>query len=240
MATLDPNNMSQILTLIGITLAADLTMSDFVDFGQMTSHIYRARFYRICQELVRTGKMQASTIAHIIYFATLIKSKKRIEDSLTNMSGKYGNSQWFKETIMFFKTQTVQYVSEAEKSGKFPVVNITTCQPNLCCHFLKLHLLNDGIARTDEELWKKFSENLFVVQMRITPQVQQELYNWEVNFWNNKVTSSKNPDAARYKAGFNQAFWETKAADNYKWIVNGNETDDTLDKAAIITWLKTA
>lgn len=240
MAALDPENMTGIMTVIGQTLATDLSHADFLDFGMMTSHIYRSKLIAIVNRLVEANQMQASSLAYIIYFAVLVKNKKRILEGLAKQSKKYGANQWFKDTVMFYTTEVVHYVSEAEKNGKFPVVNLPSCMPNIACHFLKLHLKGNGVALSDADLYKKFSENLFFVQMNVTAGIVAKQMQWESNFWNTKVVTSKNPDKARYlqNKGFNQSYFETKAADQYKWIVNGKEVDGVYDENMIIAWLK--
>lgn len=241
MTTLDSSNINSVMSLIGVSLASDLSHGDFVDFGMMTSHIYRSKFFAIINKMISDKKMDASSVAYIIYFATLVKNKKRILEGLAKMSSKYGANKWYKDTVTFYTTQTVQFVSESEKKGLFPVVNLPSCVPNIACHFLKLHLMGNGQTYSDAELYKKFSQNLFFVQMNITSDLVDEQMAWEAKFWNETVTTSKNPDRDRYQAnkGFNKNFFDTKAADKYKWIVNGSEVDQVYDQGMIITWLRT-
>jgi len=208
----------------------------------MTSHIYRSKFFTIINKMISDKKMEPKSVAYIIYFATLVKNKTRILAGLAKQSSKYGTNQWFKDTVTFYTTMTVQFVSEAEKSGKFPVVNLPSCVPNIACHFLKLHLQGNGQSLSDADLYKKFSENLFFVQMNVTQEIVDEQMAWEAKFWNETVTTSKNPDKDRYqtKKGFQKAFFDTKAADKYKWLVAGKEVDQVYDKGMIIEWLKAA
>jgi len=240
MTTLDPQNINSVMTLIGTSLSSDLSHADFVDFGMMTSHIYRSKFFTIINKMVADKKMEMSSVAYIIYFATLVKNKKRILEGLAKVSSRYGANKWYKDTVMFYTTMTVHFVSEAEKTGKFPIVNLPSCVPHIACHFLKLHLQGNGKALSDGDLYKKFSENLFFVQMNITKDLVDEQMAWESRFWNETVTTSKNPDRERYQQnkGFNKNFFETKSADSYKWIVNGKEVDEVYDKGMIIEWLK--
>jgi hypothetical protein len=239
MTSFNPDNFKELLTQIGATLPSDLRAEDFKDFGKMTSHIYRSKFYAVIKGMVDASEIQATSTSAIIYFATLIKNKKRIIDALVRLNGKYGTAIWFKDALKFYQTATVQYVSEAEKTGLFPVVNIPSCQPNLAAHFYKLQLQNDGVARSDVDLFKKFFENLWFCQMRITGALLTEHMVWETDFWNNKVKKSKNPESGRYEKGFNGTYYGTKAEDDYKWIVNGNESEETFDQQRIVTWLKT-
>ena len=236
---LNVEDWKAVLVAIGSTLPSDLICADFKDFGKMTSHIYRAKFYAIIQDMVDSGQIQYSSVSIIIYLATLIKNKKRILDGLANLSKKYSSTVWFPDAVLFYQTATVQYVSEAEKTGLFPVVNIPSCQPNLAAHFYKLHLLTDGVARSDTDLMKKFMENLWFCQLNVTPQLITTHKAWEVNFWNTTVKKSKNPDSGRYEKGFNDAYYTTKAEDVYPFIVNGAASASTFDEAAILAWLKT-
>jgi hypothetical protein len=240
MTSIDSANINSIMATIGASLAADLSHMDFVDFGMMTSHIYRAKFFGIINKLVANKKIEMKSVAYIIYMATLVKNKRRILEGLTKIQSKYGSNQWYKDTVMFYTVETVQFVSEAEKTGKFPVVNLPSCMPNIACHFLKLNLKGNGAAMSDADLYKKFSQNLFFVQMNIEPDLVAEQMQWESNFWNSTVTTSNNPDRDRYQAnkGFNSNFFNTKAADNYKWLVNGVEVDQVYSKDMIIAWLK--
>lgn len=238
MTTLNTDSFSAILTLIGAILPADLNPVDFVDFGKMTSHIYRAKFYKVVQEMVDSGEIQYSSVSVVIYFATLIKNKKRIVDAMANLSPKYGTTTWFQDTLKFYQTACVQYVSEAERTGLFPVVNIPSCQPNLAAHFFKMHLMRDGKARSDVDLFKIFMENLWFCQLRVTEALKNKHQDWENKFWTQTVKKSKNPDSGRYEKGFNQTYYETKRADDYGFIVNGQESIEIYDEPAIISWLK--
>jgi len=236
---LNTMDFQAILSLIGTGLPSDLDPSDFKDFGKMTSHIYRAKFYEVAKTMVEAGQIQWSSLSVIIYFATLIKNKKRILSALANLNSKYGTTTWHPDAVLFYNTATVQYVSEAERTGLFPVVNLPSCQPNLAAHFYKIHLLKDKVARSDADLFKKFSENLWFCQLRITPELTQIHKMWETNFWNVTVKKSKNTVSDRYERGFNDSYYQTKAEDDYKFIVAGKEVDTTYDEAAILAWLKT-
>lgn len=238
MTSLNPDDFKMILSAIGLELPSGLNAVDFKDFGKMTSHIYRSRFYSVIQSLVDAGEIQFSSVSVIIYLATLIKNKKRILDGLTNLAPKYSSATWFPDCVKFYQTSTVQYVSEAERTGLFPVVNIPSCQPNLAAHYYKLHLRADGVSRTDVDLFKKFSENLWFCQLRVTPELIAAHKNWEVNFWNTTVKKSKNPDSGRYERGFNETYYLTKAEDDYPFITGGVESASTFDETAVVRWLK--
>jgi len=235
---LNTMDFQAILTLIGKDLPSDLNPADFRDFGKMTSHIYRAKFYEICKDLVDSGQIQYASVSVIIYFATLIKNKRRILNALADLNSKYGTTTWHPDAVLFYNTATVQYVSEAERTGHFPAVNLPSYQPNLAAHFYKLHLQKDKVARTDADLFKKFSENLWFCQLRITPELLAKHKLWETNFWNVTVKKSKNTVSDRYERGFNETYYQTKADDDYQFIVGGKEVPTTFDEAAVITWLK--
>ena len=240
MTTFNIEDIGSILAQIGTSLPSDLNPSAFVDFGKMTSTIYRQKFFDLIKMCMDKNKVTLTSVGTIIYFATLIKNKKRILDGLTAMSATYGTTTWFKEAVWFYQNMCVQYVSEAEKTGKFPVVNIPGCMPNLAAHYFKIQLKEDGKARTDAAMFKAFSENLWFCQLRITTDLLNNHKLWETNFWNNTVKKSKNPDAQRYinERGFQEAYYTTKSEDDYRFIVNGKESDTTMDEAAIIAWLK--
>jgi hypothetical protein len=235
---LNTMDFQAILNMIGKDLPSDLDPSDFRDFGKMTSHIYRAKFYEICKGMVDAGQIQNASISVIIYFATLIKNKRRILNALADLNSKYGGTTWHPDAVLFYNTATVQYVSEAERTGLFPVVNLPSCQPNIAAHFYKLHLKKDKVARSDADLFKKFSENLWFCQLRITPELMAKHKIWETNFWNVTVKKSKNTVSDRYERGFNETYYQTKADDDYKFIMGGKEVDTVFDEAAIMSWLK--
>jgi len=227
-----------ILNLIGAVLPSDLNPEDFKDFGKMNSHIYRAKFYAVCQELVDKGSIRWNSVNSIIYLATLIKNRQRILNGLTQLYDKYNNTTWLPDCVYFYTNATCQYVSEAERTGLFPVVNLPSCQPNLAAHFYKLHLKGDKVPRSDVDLLKKFTENLWFCQLRITPEMKAKHKIWETNFWNATVKKSKNTDSSRYERGFNDTYYQTKSEDDYKFIVNGKVVDTTFDENALLAWLK--
>merc|ERR1719223_463552 len=138
----------------------------------MTSHIYRAKFFAITTKMVDDGDISKDSIGAIVYFATIMKNKKRIIDGLAAISLKYSGMKWYQDSVKFYQLATVQYVSEAEKTGKFPVVNIPSCMPNVAAHLYKQHLMKDGVARSDADLFNKFFENLWVGQLRITGELK--------------------------------------------------------------------
>jgi len=236
--SLNTENFTEIMNFIGPGLPSDLKMTDFKDFGKMTSHIYRSKFFATVQKLVDEGKIQKSSVAPIIYFATLIKNKKRILDGLGNLKAKYSSTTWHPDAVLFYQTQTDQYVSEAEKSGRFPVVNIPSCQPNVAAHFMKMQLKNDGVSRTDTDLFNAFYRNLWFCQLRVSPDMLALHLKWEEEFWNVKVKKSKNPDSSRYERGFNRDYWDTKSEDDYMFIVAGKPVEATMGEAEIIAYLK--
>jgi len=236
--TLNTDSIQDIMKFIGNDLPSDLVMSDFKDFGKMTSHIYRSKFYTRMQELVDKGTIQKSSIGPIIYFATLIKNKKRIVDGLGNLKAKYSSAKWFEDALKYYQSETDQYVSEAEKSGRFPVVNIPSCQPDVAAHFFKMQLMKDGVSRSDTDLFRIFFENLWFPQLRVTKDLLDKHNEWEREFWNVKVKKSKNPDSTRFEKGFNQDYWDTKKDDDYQFIKNGKPLAAVMDESAIIEWLK--
>jgi len=236
--SLKAEDINNFLALIGKELPSDINCEDFLDFGQMSTHVYRAKLFKKWEEMVAAGKLKQTSIGAIIYMATLIKNKDRILQGLVNQKAKYQGSSWFKDVVNFYQTETCQYTGEAKGTKLFPVVNITSCVPNIACMFLREHLKKDRVMRSDEDLLKKFMENLFVVQMNVTADVVDKQQVWEMKFWNTIVKKSKNPDKDAYESGFQQKYFDTKKDDKYKWIVNGKEVDDVFGEAEILGWLR--
>lgn len=238
----DPNNFTDILTKIGMELPSDLVVTDFKDFGKMTSHIYRAKFFTIISNLMKTQAFDAKSVAPIVYFATLIKNKKRIIDGLNRLASKYKDAKWFKDTVLFYNGYSVQYVTDMDRSTEmvFPVVNIPTMMPNVAAHFFKQHLKRDGVVRNDAKMLEDFMHNLWFCQLRIESSLMEEHKNWEREFWNNTVKKTKNTDTEGFKAnrGFQEDFYMTKAADDYQFIDAGRLSNATYTKDAVLAWLK--
>lgn len=244
MTALNPDDMGDFMTKIGLKLPSDLRVEHFKDFGKMTSNIYRTQLFAIFNQMKDKEEFSYESIGPIIFFATLIKNKDRILKGLAALQAKYGTSKWFKDSIKFYTTKTEQYVSETDGSAgkKFPVVNITTCMPDVAAHMMKQYLRNVGEAFSDDKMYRLFSENLWFVQLRVSKAEIDIHKEWERNFWNTVVKKTKNKDSSRYMAerGFNENYWQTKADDDYPFIVAGKPSEVVFDKAAILAWLKSA
>jgi len=68
----------------------------------------------------------------------------------------------------------------------------------------------------------KFLANLWAAQIAIDDSLLQQQKAWETNFW--AVVVKKGGEGSKFETGgFNEAYWKTKATDNYPLVdITGN------------------
>jgi len=186
---------------------------DWKSFGKMNSHLYRQQLFRRMEE----KKLSPEAMMMVYTMASIIKSQPRIVQAMMDMPEEERFSSpgvWF-AVRSFFETDCTQYVSQAKKNKKFPVVNIPNTMPGL--DILWWCLCTEDSERTLDNL--KIRPTF--TQMKLKADVQTIAREGYEMFWTKIVKGTKNPDNVEAPA-MRQDYYETQAADQYLFI--------TLDK----------
>lgn len=209
-----------IALLKGLDALKTVQPEDFVNFGQRTSHTYRRDFMK------KTEKLSNDARIGIIFLFTAVKNKNRVLSESKNLSPVI--YPWLKEAVTFISTSMVQYVTELERQpNAFAGVHVP--------HILPTVTTICWITQNSTMTAAHYIENLWACQMKLPKELKMLQYEWEKNFWDNTVTTTRNKDIQSFQKGFQEQFWNTKAADAYPFItydcrevvINDIETLDT-------------
>ena len=185
--------------------------SDIWDtFGKKNSHLLRAKLYKLfdAENLSMDGRM----MIHILFSA--IKNLNRVKEHLDSLPEEITSLKEMAEARNFMDRRLVQYVTQ-ENNQKFAVVHLPTTMPGL--DLLLMAIMNDY----DESfLMDEMVGKMTFTQMDIDEDLQSSNRAAQVEFWNETVTTSKNPnqDIYRQNKGFNQKYYDTASSDKYQFI----------------------
>lgn len=175
-------------------------------FGRMDTHLYRNQLFAKFDELT------VSPMARMLVFTmcAIIKSQPRIVAAMKEIKAadKFTDEDTWFTTRNFIETYCTQYVKEAKKSGKFPVVNLPNTVPGL--DILWFCLLSEDLDRTLDNL----SYRPTFVQIHLRSDAQTKAKQGNEYFWTKIVKGSRNPDASE-KPEFRESYYNTQAGDKY-------------------------
>lgn len=173
-------------------------------FGKMNSHLYRDKLFKA---IVRKA-VKKEGVFMIFFLASVIKSRERILKAMENFTEEEKSKDWFYQVKDFYTTETTQYVSQANKNQKFPVVNIPTCMPGLDCLNYKLFTPKESRSMTDLCRRPTFS------QLNLRPEVQTLAKAGYEYYWTKVIRGTKNPDKPA-EPSMNEEFYQNAAGDKY-------------------------
>jgi hypothetical protein len=203
-----------------------LIPDDFFGFGFRDSNVYREMLFSHFQD----SKLDPTEKFVVFVLCVAIKNKSRIIKSLEANKTKWSKKNWYKKVLDFFKNRTVQYTTESD--SKVPVVNIPNSCPTITA--LAWIVVTPPASRTKDN----FLKNLWAIQFKgLTQQEVDDQKAWEKNFWDNTVKKTRNTNTKGYDAakGFQEDFWNTKAADEY--ILATIKGDEMFDMTQWDDWL---
>jgi len=222
MTSYNSDVMAQIISRFDFNLINGRNPADFRDFCVMDSKKYATKLYRI----VVAQNLTPEEFTTVVVFATAVKNKKRIMNSMKPFRGK----PWFKNVESFFRNNVIQYTGE-EEEDTFPVVHIPSCLPFLASRI--------WLQITTEPTVEKFLQNLWAAQINLDAALMARQKAFETNFWTEVVK----------KGGSNyEEYWDTKASDKYPLLKkdgtafgNANVIAGTqaYSEAAIQKWINT-
>lgn len=183
------------------------------NFGKKDSHLYRAELMEKMSE--RNLSQEAKTMVY--FFAAVIKNKARIIKAMETMPGDVKKEEWFYPVRDFYTISTEQYVTKAEKSGRFPVVNIPSTNPGLDVLF-GLMIMPSG-DRTVENL----SFRTTFSQLNLDTDMQALAKKGYEHYWNNVVKGTKNDDKPEVPM-MREDYYKNPESDKYNLLdVNLNQ-----------------
>jgi hypothetical protein len=181
----------------------------WVVFGKMNSNLYRGE---LMDKMVKKG-LSGESMTMVYFFAGVIKSKSRIVKAMDKMTEDLRGKAWWFPVKDFYTTQTTQYVSQAVKSGLFPVVNIPNTNPGL--DMLVFCLKSEDSERTLDNMSKRPTFS----QINLNPECQTLARQGYEFYWTKMVSGSKNEDAKELeKPGMKEDYYNTSASDKYSLV----------------------
>jgi hypothetical protein len=197
-------------------------------FGKMNSHLYRQQLFNKMEE----KKLSGESMMLVYAMASIIKSQPRIVQAMTDLpeNERFTSSGVWFAVRSFFESDTVQYVTQAKKTKKFPVVNIPNTMPGF-------DILWFCLCTKDED---RILDNLKVrptfTQISLKADVQTIAKEGYEIYWTKIVKGSRNPDnkgGAVEAPGMKEDYYQTSAGDSYKLIsLTKDNTMNELKAAA--------
>lgn len=209
------SDLMDLLSKLDSSFLGEFTDEDFDSFGLKTSHTYRAALF----EAKEKADLSYGEFMVVVMLATAIKSKKRVLAAMT----RFKDRPWYDKVKRFYEERTVQYTSELVEN-RVAVVHIPSCVPNLAA-MCWISMRVDSEIDPDA-----FVNNLWFSQLRVVNALKMKQKNWEASFWGNVV---KKGSAAFEKQGFNESYWNTKAADSYPLITFGKSGEFIMREEAL-------
>lgn len=203
-------------TLSELTVTANLVSylitkrEMWTTFGKMNSHLYRKKL----MDKMKAKRLNSESMLMVWAMASVIKSQPRIIQAMddTPEAERFSSSEVWFAVRDFFQTECTQYVSVANKTKKFPVVNIPTTMPGL--DILMYCLTTENEERTIDTL--KVRPTFSQIFLRADVQtVAKEGY---TTFWNMIVRGTRNEDKVD-KPEMREEFYRNSEADKYQLLM---------------------
>lgn len=175
-------------------------------FGKMNSHLYRKRL----MDKMKAKRLTSESMMMVWAMASVIKSQPRIIQAMddTPEDSRFARPDVWFAVRDFFNTECTQYVSSANKTKKFPVVNIPTTMPGL--DILMFCLTSENSARTMDTLKIRPTFS----QIFLQADVQTTAKEGYTTFWNSIVRGSRNEDK-REAPEMRDDYYRNSEADKY-------------------------
>lgn len=188
----------------------------WVNFGKKDSHTLR----QALEDLMDKEKLSGESRVMLYFFHSVVKDNTRILRAMKTLPEEAKKMGWFDEVSKFIDKRLTKFVTH-ETADKFASVHLPSTNPGLDCMFgallekkpLSISDLSDSVDRV-------MKRNTFA-QIKIN----QELQNFNKSavqiFWNSTVNYKKSKEdrkkrnAVVEEDGFQEAYYDTSAADEY-------------------------
>jgi len=177
-------------------------------FGKMSSHLYREQ---LMKSMVG-AQLKPDECFMVFFFFSVIKNQPRIIKAMKKMSDADKNQAWYQPVFNFINTRICQYVTEASTSGKFPAVNVPTCNPSLDIYIFTI------MAKPEDKTIEKLKLRTTMSQLFLAADAQAKAKEGYTEYWTNIVKGTKNKDNKgenAEKPGMNEDYYNTGASDTY-------------------------
>lgn len=209
MCTISETELATVMASFDLEAFTNLDPEEFIGFGTTDSGVYRRKFL----SLARVLSKPEMTI--VISLCCMVKNRKRILDAMIPFGTTGLNKTWYPNVRNFISNVMVSYSREADHEH-FVCFHVPNAFPFYAATVWK------KMAAADKMNYEGFIANTWVPQIAIDKDVQAEQMIWERDFWTNTVTKTKNTHQGSYEAGFHQAYYDTKAADEYPLLKPNN------------------
>lgn len=179
----------------------------WANFGKMDSHIYRAQL----MERMEMKKLTPSAKLMIYFFTAVIKNKNRILKAMETLPEPVKQEAWFYPVKDFINVETEQYVTKAEKTKRFPLVNIPNTNPGLDILFGMM------ILKPEERTVEKMKDRVTFCQLNLAADMQTLAKAGYENFWNNVVKGTKNDDKPE-EPKMREEYYKNPESDKYNLV----------------------
>lgn len=177
---------------------------EWENFGKKNSHLYRKMLFDLYKRL----SLSPEAIMMVHAFTAVIKSQPRIVMAMENMSEEDQKLSWHYPVLNFFRTETTQYVSVANRTKKYPVVNIPTAMPGLDI------LLACLTTRKDMRTMDWVARRPTFSQLKLDVETQTLAKKGYEEYWTKIVRGTKNKDDVE-KPGMKEEYYQNSAGDEY-------------------------
>lgn len=189
-------------------------------FGKKNSHLYRAELV----EAFSKAGLSPEAKSMVYFFSAVIKNKDRVIKAMDNMKEDTKMKTWFSPTRDFFATKVAQYVTQAQRQQKFPMVNIPSTNPGL--DILLWCYYTEDKNRTLENL----KDRTTFSQLKLNDEMQALAKEGYRKYWDKTVKGTRNPDAKVDNLPapmMREEYYANPASDEYP-LINKDLTTKTL------------
>jgi len=197
-----------------ISLSSDLknfistNVSVWETFGKMSSHLYREQLMKA----MVSANLKPDECFMVFFFFSVIKNQPRVIKAMKKMSDADKNQSWYQPVFTFINTRICQYVTESATSGKFPAVNIPTCNPSLDIYIFTI------MTKTESKTIENLKLRTTMSQLYLAVDAQAKAKEGYTEYWTNIVKGTRNKDNKgdnAEKPGMNEDYYNTGASDQY-------------------------
>lgn len=179
----------------------------WANFGKKNSHMYRTELFTS----MSTSNLSGEAKIMVLFFFSVIKNRDRVLKAMDLLDTDMKKADWFQPVRGFIESKVVQYVTQAEKQGRFPAVNIPTCMPGF--DILVWCLMVPDEDRTIENLKNRTTFS----QLALNQTLQAKAKEGYANYWNNIVVGTRNPEK-KEEPKMREQYYKNSENDKYRLI----------------------
>jgi len=184
---------------------------DWMSFGKMDSHIYRKKL----MDKFRAANLSGEEMFMVYFVMSAVKNQKRVLMGLDSLPDNIKSQTWWINVRAFVDGHLCQYVSQANKTKKFPAVNIPVTNPgmDILCWAIWVPIP----LMTTTELFNRPNAS----QLALNASAQSQAKLGYANYWDNIIKGTQNPDAKDLnlpKPQMREEYYKNAEGDSYPLI----------------------